>query len=242
MSSSSALRRMGYDASGTRQATLGNGRNMGTALITICITGDIVNIIGSFSTSSTPGAESTQSDPDATLPTCILSYSSDNVLIVHPDTLVSATRVADAPICRRKAVVQEKIRSTNDTSPALVYGNLLHELFQSCLLAMSEARDDTKHANCGAVSSQELIEHAFGPRKREEEIERLLKVPKNIEMLFMIGVELDDARHYLRDKSAGYGDFAERFVGETPKVSSFHRLLKPRKGLTKMIYDSRRLT
>ena len=38
-------------------------------------------------------------------------------------------------------------------------------------------------------------------------------------MLFMIGVELDAARKQLEEKSATFGEFAARFVTDTPKVS-----------------------
>lgn len=183
----------------------------------ILVSGDIVNIIGTFEIipPSQDLGDMEPADPITELPTCILSYSSDNLLILHPDTLISATRVSDTPVCRRKAVVQEKLRGMSESTPALVYGNLLHELLQSCLLDMSESGRRNPHDIA-------KMKEAFSIARREENIERLLRVPKNIEMLFMIGVEMDQARQHLREKSIGYGEFADQFVGETPKVS-LHR-------------------
>lgn len=179
-----------------------------------------MNVIGSFevlpSTIDTD-APASESDGDGDdhlkdLSTCILSYYNENMIIVHPDVLVSATRVSDAPICRRKAVVQEKLRGPSSETPALVYGNLLHELFQTCLLKLSKTRvrrNDPKDK-----------QSAFDESSRWATIDKLLQSPKNIESLFTIGIELDAAREYLRDKSTGFADFADRFVAERPKVES----------------------
>lgn len=147
-----------------------------------------------------------------------MSYSSNNLLIVHPDTLISATRASDAHFCRRKAVLQEKVRSSSESSPALVYGNLLHELFQSCFLAMAEPSD---------LNLEEKVEEAFGLDGRAAEIDRLLRVPKNLESLFIIQVELDEARTHLREKSSTFADFAKQYIGQRPKVSItlFHQRL-----------------
>lgn len=139
-----------------------------------------------------------------------MSYSSNNLLILHPDTLISATRASDAHFCRRKAVVQEKVRSSSESSPALVYGNLLHELFEGCFLAMAEPNDATV---------EEKVAEAFSLQRREAEIDKLLKIPKNIESLFTIHIELDEARNHLREKSTTFGEFAKQFVGQRPKVS-----------------------
>ena len=198
--------------------------------------GDIINIVGDFVTQPLQPTSiangdaleqaaiavddpATRQDDADTLPTCYLSYSSPNLLILQPDTLVSATRVSDTPFCRRKAVVSEKVRSSaSELTPALVYGNLLHELFQACLLSMSELESRLPHE---AMPEQEMrvIESSFGANMRNAEIDKLLAVPKNTEMLFMIGVELDVAREYLAEKSEGYMEFAERFVGARVKVS-----------------------
>ncbi|KAK6443340.1 DNA replication endonuclease-helicase Dna2 [Oleoguttula sp. CCFEE 5521] len=57
------------------------------------------------------------------------------LLIVHPDHMLSATTVADSFDCIRKAVLQDRIKATGETSKAMVYGSILHEIFQQALSA-----------------------------------------------------------------------------------------------------------
>ena len=49
--------------------------------------------------------------------------------------MLSATTVADSFDCVRKAVLQDRIKATGDTSKAMVYGKILHEVFQQALSA-----------------------------------------------------------------------------------------------------------
>nr|OQO23072.1 hypothetical protein B0A51_09576 [Rachicladosporium sp. CCFEE 5018] len=57
------------------------------------------------------------------------------LLIVHPDHMLSATTVADSFDCIRKAVLQDRIKATGETSKPMVYGSVLHEIFQQALSA-----------------------------------------------------------------------------------------------------------
>ncbi|KAK0250489.1 DNA replication endonuclease-helicase Dna2 [Friedmanniomyces endolithicus] len=66
------------------------------------------------------------------------TISDDNasaLLIVHPDHMLSATTVADSFDCIRKAVLQDRIKATGETSKPMVYGKILHEVFQQALSA-----------------------------------------------------------------------------------------------------------
>lgn len=175
-------------------------------------------MIGDFVEPSEIGPSAPAGPSTEELPTCTLSYSSPNLLILHPDTLLSATRVSDASQCRRKAVVQEKLRSAGALTPALVYGNLLHELLQACLLAMSTYK---LPEDADEEDEKEAIDRCFGPNKRSQEIKKLLSISKNVEQLFMLGIELDEARTHMAQKSIGYADFAERFIGNKVKPEAF---------------------
>lgn len=80
---------------------------------------DIINILGPVS-------------PEASCP--LLSYSNNtNLLILQPDTLLTATSIANAVPCPRRPLVQDRLRSSAKSNEAMLYGNLLHELFQLCL-------------------------------------------------------------------------------------------------------------
>ncbi|PTB76253.1 Dna2-domain-containing protein, partial [Trichoderma longibrachiatum ATCC 18648] len=65
---------------------------------------------------------------------CIVD-DAQNLLILHPDQLISATVVADSFGCMRRAVLQDRVKATSEASPPLVYGTMLHEIFQEALLA-----------------------------------------------------------------------------------------------------------
>jgi DNA replication ATP-dependent helicase Dna2 len=54
-------------------------------------------------------------------------------LVVHPDHMLSATTVADSFDCTRKAVLQDRIKATGESSKAMIYGKILHEIFQQAL-------------------------------------------------------------------------------------------------------------
>ena len=58
-----------------------------------------------------------------------------HLLIVHPDHMLSATTVADSFDCIRKAVLQDRVKATGETNKSMVYGKILHEIFQQALSA-----------------------------------------------------------------------------------------------------------
>jgi DNA replication ATP-dependent helicase Dna2 len=65
---------------------------------------------------------------------CVID-DSQNVIVIHPDRLVSATVVADSFTCMRRAVLQDRVKATSEPTPPLVYGTILHEIFQAALTA-----------------------------------------------------------------------------------------------------------
>ena len=127
---------------------------------------------------------------------------SQNYLIVHPDTLVSATRIADAVHCARRAVLQEKLRAAAHDSAVLLYGNMLHELFQRTLI--SERWSDLVW--------------------RDHQINSL--ITSNIESLFAINLDMNAARDAILQKSAGFHAWAQTYIGKFPRPDA--RLDDPR--------------
>ncbi|XP_050237570.1 DNA replication ATP-dependent helicase/nuclease JHS1 isoform X2 [Mercurialis annua] len=78
--------------------------------------GDTINVIGKFDDQG-----KLEVDHD------------NNLLIVHPDILISGTRVAGSFSCPRRTVLDERIKSDEHSDAALI-GTLLHQLFQSGLM------------------------------------------------------------------------------------------------------------
>lgn len=60
-----------------------------------------------------------------------------NLLIWNPDTLISATRIADAVDCKRKSIINQKFNGPGIVSLPFIVGNIVHSLFQKCLINRS---------------------------------------------------------------------------------------------------------
>ncbi|KAM7277423.1 hypothetical protein ACFE04_019289 [Oxalis oulophora] len=118
--------------------------------------GDTVNIIGKFN-------EEGQCDVD----------ENNNFLIVHPDILLSGTRVASTYSCLRRSVLDERIKSSEHSLAALI-GTLLHQVFQAGLV-------------------KEVVTERF-----LEEYTRIV-LQRNIESLYACGANENDIHKTLID-------------------------------------------
>lgn len=125
---------------------------------------------------------------------CIID-DANNILILHPDHLISSTVVADSFGCTRRAVLQDRVKATGDASAPMVYGTILHEIFQAAMLAN---RWDTEWLG-------ELIEKT---------------ATKHLEELYTIRIQVFQAVEYLRTKMFELQSWAELFVSSLPKVCS----------------------
>lgn len=149
-------------------------------MLTSSPTGDTINLVGDFDINSTPS-----------LTVSRLS----GLLILHPDILVSSTKVGDSAHCARKALLQEIIRTVGGSTPSLVYGNMLHELMQVC-----------------------MTEGKWEDEWRESKIDEI--VGREVQNLWAMDVQVEKARELMREKSKAFGEFKEVFVGgKQPKVS-----------------------
>ncbi|QUC21413.1 uncharacterized protein UV8b_05656 [Ustilaginoidea virens] len=125
---------------------------------------------------------------------CIID-DSKNLLILHPDQLISATVVADSFGCLRRAVLQDRVKATSEASPPLVYGTMLHEIFQEALLA----------------NSWDL---PFLARIIDQIVQ------KHVEDLYTIKVGLPTAREHLQSKMTELSSWAKRFVSSKPQADA----------------------
>ena len=115
------------------------------------------------------------------------------MLILHPDHLISATVVADSFSCTRRAVLQDRVKTTNEGSEAQVYGHILHEIFQE---AMKANRWDTEWLT-------ELIKFVAS---------------RYLETLFEINMDMTRTIDHLLSKVPELQAWAEIFVTARPKV------------------------
>lgn len=123
---------------------------------------------------------------------CIIDDNS-GLIILHPDHLISALVVADSFGCTRRAVLQDRVKATSDASPSMLYGTILHEIFQAAMLAN---RWDTMFLG--------------------ELIDKLAQ--RHLEDLYVIRVKIPDAVEYLHSKMGELQSWAELFVSSQPQV------------------------
>lgn len=116
-----------------------------------------------------------------------------NMLILHPDHLISALVVADSFGCIRRAVLQDRIKATSDPSPPQTYGTMLHEIFQE---AMKANRWDTDWLN----KTIDMI------------------VAQHIEDLYAIKLSIPQAVEHMRSKMPELQAWAGIFVKSRPSV------------------------
>lgn len=116
-----------------------------------------------------------------------------NLLILHPDILVTATSVANASHCSRRPLLQLLLKPLTDKSPSLLWGNILHETVQRCF---TESRWDLQFIE---LSIDDLVED-------------------RLHDLVRLGISEQEAKAQLKRRSAGIEAFGTRFVASEPKV------------------------
>ncbi|KAL8722489.1 MAG: hypothetical protein Q9225_001053 [Loekoesia sp. 1 TL-2023] len=150
-----------------------------------CLPGSYVHLVGNFDDTGQ----------------CIID-DHHNMLILHPDHLVSATVVGDSFSCTRRAVLQDRVKATNDSSEAQVYGHILHEIFQGAMKA-NRWDDGWLHQVTETTASRYL------------------------ESFFEINVDPIRAVEQLKCKTTALQSWAEVFVSATPKSEA---VIKDRNG------------
>lgn len=169
--------------------------------------GDVLNILGEFV--PCPDPFSFTSGCRSTITLC----TKRNLLILHPDLLLSATTIANASTCSRKPLISSMLASnapaSANSSPeeapvrstpgeAVVWGNFLHEAMQQCMAAGTW---DTKSI--------------------EQNIEKVVRSPTGLRELVKLGIGIEKAKTEVRARSGGLQEFARRFMNLTIQVRRF---------------------
>ena len=141
-----------------------------------CEPGTIINVVGSFDKHG-----------------CCVVDDVQNMIILHPDHLISATVVADSFSCARRAILQDRIKATSEMTESQVYGHILHEIFQEAM-----------KANRWDVQWMESTIQSIASRYLED--------------LIAINVDPSRAIDHLRSKATDLQAWAEVFVSAEPTV------------------------
>ncbi|KAJ7250856.1 DNA replication factor Dna2-domain-containing protein [Mycena haematopus] len=143
---------------------------------------DIVNVLGPFIKSATPTPS-------------ISITSNENIIILHPDLLLTPSALSTSLECRRKPLLSGLVRSSSDTTPALVWGNILHEVMQA---SMSTGR--------------------WEDRWVDEKIEEVIR--EKISDITKIRLSVEDATREIKLRAKGLKAFSEKYIGDSPKAQA----------------------
>ena len=149
--------------------------------------GDTINIIGDFVPIASPSS-SIKLTVDVSL--------KSNLLIHHPDNLVTVTAITKLLQCRRNPFFAspQAVRSSSELTPPLIWGTMLHEVMQMCL-GSGHWEDCWVH---------EHINHV---------------ITEGLEELVAIGIGVEEATLELKKRTQCFRSFADKYIAETPKVT-----------------------
>ncbi|KAJ1927120.1 DNA replication endonuclease-helicase Dna2 [Tieghemiomyces parasiticus] len=113
------------------------------------------------------------------------------MLVVHPDCLITSTNLSNAFVCLRRSVLQGRVREPSDLNAAMIYGSLIHQLFQSAIRV-----------------------NDFSPAYLDPLIGRL--VNHAIPDLFLVGEDEAKATAHLQEWSVVLRNWAQTYVRPAP--------------------------
>lgn len=151
--------------------------------------GDTINVIGPFETYEDESSS-------------VTILNKQNLLILHPDILLTATSISGAPHCTRRPILSSLLHADSVMTPSLVWGNVLHEVIQLCLVAKQ-----------------------WDDRFIDDRIDEILR--QRLTDLVNINMGVEEAKAEIKRRTAGLKTFGRKFIGSKPKVRliSSHLLL-----------------
>lgn len=166
---------------------------------------DMVHLIGEWDVEG--------SVPIMTLATFMADASkeSQRLLILHPDIVISASRLASVASCMRKSMLQERIRSPAESTYVAVMGTAVHGLLQACLVATLDSDHESKMPSA-EVQAPETWERLgnFSRAFLTAEVERQLELAQ--EALLLVHVTTETARSDLYAAIPSLVRFAQAFL------------------------------
>ncbi|KAJ5567408.1 Dna2/Cas4 domain of unknown function DUF83 [Penicillium sp. DV-2018c] len=125
---------------------------------------------------------------------CVVD-NANNMIILHPDHLISATVVADSVVCQRRAVLQDRVKVFGVLERPQTFGVFFHEVFQEALKANRWDMDSLKA----------LVETVLS---------------RHIEELYTIQMSIIEAVEYLMSRMPAVLDWAHTFLHPKPQANS----------------------
>ncbi|GAX73855.1 hypothetical protein CEUSTIGMA_g1305.t1 [Chlamydomonas eustigma] len=142
--------------------------------------------------------------------------SSQGLVILHPDLLLSGTSIMAAMRCPRQAWLQEQL--AGDTNDKAVLGQLLHELLQSC---MNKALRPSQASKTSCTAKTQPQERSLTRDWLLKEIHRILAVSSN--QLYEAGLEEKAAFQIMSNHIPSLLSWASTYL-DTAAADPYHRV------------------
>ena len=118
-----------------------------------------------------------------------------NMIVLHPDHLISATVVSDSTSCQRRAVLQDRIKYSGDIGKPQVFGNVFHEIFQEAMKKNMWDLSSLKNLTTDVLT-------------------------KHVEDLYIIQTTMAQAVEYVMGRIPALRSWAETFLRVKPTVGT----------------------
>ncbi|KAG8995284.1 Tripartite DNA replication factor [Tulasnella sp. JGI-2019a] len=151
--------------------------------------GDTINIIGHFAIKRSTIQASSSS---VTIASSITITALKNIIILHPDLLLTSTSISSTSQCARKPLISSLLHSPFNVTEASTWGTMLHEVMQACL---SEGRWDKPFIE---ERTDQAVRGGLGE-------------------LLRISIGVEKAKEEVRTKAVGIEKFSSKFIGDAPK-------------------------
>lgn len=149
--------------------------------------GDIVNVIGDFIFVH-EGSSKIKANISIT--------NTENLLILDPDNLFTATALSNASYCRRRPLLSSLVHAGSDITPSLVWGNIIHFVLQAA-----------------------LVEDRWDEAWMNEKIEEVVR--NHLSDLLALDTSVETAIQEVKIKAKGLQSFSKKYISQQPKVNSF---------------------
>ena len=123
---------------------------------------------------------------------CVVD-NANNMIILHPDHLISATVVADSTDCQRRAVLQDRVKVIAALEKPQAFGVFFHEVFQEAL-----------KANQWDMDSLRIL------------VETIMR--RHVEELYSIQMSIPEAVDYIMSRIPALLDWTDSFLHVKPQV------------------------
>ncbi|XP_078162999.1 DNA replication ATP-dependent helicase/nuclease JHS1-like [Carex rostrata] len=173
--------------------------------------GNTVNVIGEFNDKGK----------------CVVNRTK-NLVIVHPDVLISGTRVASSFTCSRRTIFDDRLKISENSIAALI-GTLLHQIFQEGLNKRLPSRHYLEeHANQVLLKNLESL-YACGANEKDVLSSLLEVIPRMLTWFTSFMKESDNS-------TVDFGQFEKQKVVRVNETIDIEEMAwAPRYGLKGMI-------